>query len=244
MPIDSAPPPDGARAARGSIEIAYRGRVTESLPAAAFETEPGGGALSPRKRLGIGAVITLVLLAFAVTIAIGMLRGATGAEVVTPDPVSTSAAVAPPAAGLYVHIAGAVREAGLYRLDAGDRVADAIARAGGFADDAARDGVNLARLVADGEQIVVPVIGALPADAAAGASSSGADGVVPAGGPLDLNTATRDQLDTLPRVGPAMADRIIAWRQANRRFTSVDDLLSVPGIGEKMLANIRDLVRV
>ncbi|MDQ1177993.1 helix-hairpin-helix domain-containing protein [Microbacterium sp. SORGH_AS_0421] len=199
---------------------------------------PSNGALQPRTRLGIGAVIVLVLLAFAVTICIGMLRGATGAEVIEPtaSPSSSSRAI-PAATGLYAHVAGAVREPGLYRLDAGDRVADAIARAGGFAEDAQRDGVNLARPVADGEQIVVPVVGA---ETAAPASGAGGD----SSGPLDLNTATRDQLDELPRVGPAMADRILAWREANGRFTSVDDLLSVPGIGEKMLAGLRDLVRV
>jgi competence protein ComEA len=187
--------------------------TTTPTPAAA------SGHLPPRTRLGVGAVIVLVLLAFAVTIGIG-----------------SSAPPLPAAAGLYVHVAGAVREAGLYRLDAGDRVADAIARAGGFADDAARDGVNLARPVADGEQIVVPVIGADPA----GDSQSSSSG----GGVIDLNTATREQLDTLPRVGPAMADRIIEWRETNGRFTSVDDLRSVPGIGDKMLAALRDLVRV
>ncbi len=199
---------------------------------------PLPSALPPRARLGIGAVIVLVLLAFAVTIGIGMLRGATGAEIVdeTASP-STSSAAMPAEAGLYVHVAGAVREPGLYRLDAGDRVADAIARAGGFTDDAQRDGVNLARPVADGEQIVVPVVGAETVAPAPGGGGS-------TGGALDLNTATREQLDELPRIGPAMADRILAWREANGRFTSVDDLLSVPGIGEKMLAGIRDLVRV
>lgn len=198
------------------------------------ETEPDE-RLRARTRLGIGGVIVLVLLAFAVTITIGMFRGATGAEVVAPVPSSSAASLLPAEAGLYVHVAGAVRKPGLYRLDAGDRVADAIARAGGFSDEAARDGVNLARPVADGEQIVVPVIGAETAAPTAGGSGGGA---------LDLNTATRDQLDTLPRVGPAIADRIIAWRAQNGRFTSVDDLLSVPGIGQKMLDGIRDLVRV
>ncbi|WP_285137254.1 ComEA family DNA-binding protein [Microbacterium sp. lyk4-40-TSB-66] len=194
------------------------------------------GKLAPRTRLGVGAVVVLVLLAFAVTIGIGMLRGATGTEVVEPVSTASASAGLPAGAGLYVHVAGAVREAGLYRLDAGDRVADAIARAGGFADDAARDGVNLARPVADGEQIVVPVVGAEATASASGGAA--ADGLV------DLNTATPEQLDTLPRVGPAMADRIIEWRETNGRFTSVDDLQSVPGIGEKMLAALRDLVRV
>lgn len=192
--------------------------------------------LAPRARLGVGAVIVLVLLAFAVTIGIGMLRGATGTEVVEPVATGSTSPPLPAEAGLYVHVAGAVREAGLYRLDAGDRVADAIARAGGFADDAARDGVNLARPVADGEQIVVPVVGVEATTSASGGSA--ADGLI------DLNTATAEQLDTLPRVGPAMADRIIEWRETNGRFTSVDDLQSVPGIGDKMLAALRDLVRV
>jgi competence protein ComEA len=188
----------------------------------------------------VGAVIVLVLLAFAVTVGIGIFRGATGAETVTASPTSSERAEALPSAGVYVHVAGAVRAAGLYRLDVGDRVADAIARAGGFADDAARDGVNLARAVTDGEQIVVPVLGALPA---AGTGAGSAAGGV-AAGPLDLNTATREQLDALPRIGPALADRILAWREQNGRFTSVDDLGSVPGIGDKMLAGLRDLVRV
>jgi competence protein ComEA len=192
--------------------------------------------LAPRTRLGVGAVVVLVLLAFAVTIGIGMLRGATGTQVVEPVSTASSTPQVPAEAGLYVHIAGAVREAGLYRLAAGDRVADAVARAGGFADDAARDGVNLARPVADGEQIVVPVRGAEAEAPTSGGSA--ADGLI------DLNSATPEQLDTLPRVGPAMADRIIEWRETNGRFTSVDDLQSVPGIGEKMLAALRDLVRV
>ncbi|WP_366936088.1 helix-hairpin-helix domain-containing protein [uncultured Microbacterium sp.] len=240
------PSPSSHRVARtgtGAREVP--GRQSDLL-SQAVGSDPGEhaaadsppGALPPHARLGIGAVIVLVVLAFAVTIGIGMLRGATGAEIVgeTASPSASSGAL-PAEAGLYVHVAGAVREPGLYRLDAGDRVADAIARAGGFADDAQRDGVNLARPVADGEQIVVPVVGAETAAPASGGGGS-------AGGPLDLNAATREQLDGLPRIGPAMADRILEWREANGRFTSVDDLLSVPGIGEKMLAGIRDLVRV
>lgn len=181
-------------------------------------------------------MIVLVLLAFAVTVGIGIFRGATGAETVTSSSTPAPTESGPPSAGVYVHVAGAVRAAGLYRLEVGDRVADAVARAGGFADDAARDGVNLARAVTDGEQIVVPVVGAEPAAAAASGAA--------ASGPLDLNSATREQLDALPRIGPALADRILAWRDENGRFTSVDDLGSVPGIGDKMLAALRDLVRV
>jgi competence protein ComEA len=201
-------------------------------------SEPAGEALGARRRLGIGAVIVLVLLAFAVTIGIGMVRGASGAQVVSTASSPSVTVAGPPETGLYAHVAGAVRSPGLYRLEAGDRVADAIALAGGFAENAERAGVNLARAVADGEQIVVPVVGATP-DEATGTTPGTA-----AGGLIDLNTATREQLDTLPRVGPAIADRIIAWRKENGRFTSVDDLGSVPGIGEKMLDGLRDLVRV
>ncbi|WZH36353.1 MAG: ComEA family DNA-binding protein [Microbacterium enclense] len=203
------------------------------------DPEPAPVALPARRRLGVGAVIVLVLVAFAVTVGIGMLRGTTGTQVVSAGPSQSATALVPAEAGLYVHVAGAVRAAGLYRLEAGDRVADAIALAGGFADDAERAGVNLARAVADGEQIVVPVMGSSP-DPATG----GATGTTAAGDLIDLNTATREQLDTLPRVGPAIADRIIAWRKENGRFTSVDDLGSVPGIGDKMLEGLRDLVRV
>lgn len=200
--------------------------------------DPARDALGARRRLGIGAVIVLVLLAFAVTIGIGMVRGASGTQVVSTASSPGVTMAGPPEAGLFVHVAGAVRAPGLYRLAAGDRVADAIARAGGFTEDADRAGVNLARPVADGEQIVVSVVGAALDGSAVTAPGTAAGGLV------DLNSATREQLDTLPRVGPAIADRIIAWRKENGRFTSVDDLGSVPGIGEKMLDGLRDLVRV
>jgi competence protein ComEA len=115
-------------------------------------------------------------------------------------------------------------------------VVDAIAAAGGFADDADRDAVNLARTLDDGEQLPVPRAG--EAVAAPGAAGTAADGR------SDLNTADAAQLEELPRIGPALAERIIAWRDDNGRFTSVDDLLAVPGIGDKMLSSLRDLVTV
>jgi len=190
-----------------------------------------------RRRLGVGAAIVLVLVAAAVSVMIGMVRAAgapdAAGEVVS-EQIDTTASAELPA--LYVHVSGAVRSPGLYRLDDGARVVDAIAAAGGLASDADEEAVNLARRVTDGEQLRVPVVGEEPPASAAGGVASD--------GRVNLNTADVAALDTLPRVGPAIAERIIQWREANGAFTSVDDLLSVPGIGEKMLASLRDLVTV
>ena len=198
------------------------------------------------RRLGVGAVVVLVLAALAVTVGIGVVRGAAGggSTVVTPTPSAEATGAHSPGAviedgTLYVHVAGAVTAPGLYVLPVRARLVDAIAAAGGFAPDADRASVNLARTVDDGEQVVVPVVGAAPAEPTA--PSAGASGA--AGGVIDLNAADTAALDTLPRIGPALAERIVAWREENGRFTSVDDLLSVPGIGEKIVDGLRDLVR-
>jgi len=133
-----------------------------------------------------------------------------------------------------VHVSGAVNAPGLYILDTDARVLDAIAAAEGFRDDADDDAVNLARPLSDGEQLVVPVVGAVPTQPQA----------VPGDGRVNLNTADEAALDTLPRIGPALAARIIEWREANGRFTTVEDLLAVPGFGDKMLESLRALVTV
>src|SRR5262249_48705515 len=119
---------------------------------------------------------------------------------------------------LVVDVAGAVRHAGLYRLPQGSRVADAIAHAGGATTKAHIDRVNLAAPIADGEQIVVPARGSA---AAAGAGESA--GPSPTA-PIDLNSATAEQLDALPGIGPVTAGKIVSYRQEHGPFTSVDDL--------------------
>ncbi|MFT4220258.1 MAG: helix-hairpin-helix domain-containing protein [Microbacterium sp.] len=198
----------------------------------------------PRRRIGVGAAVVVVVLAVAVTVAVAVVRGVT-----TPTetvPVAVGGEGDEPGAGVdaadpatvYVHVSGAVRAPGLYRLRDGSRVVDAIAAAGGFtkrADDAA---VNLARVVADGEQLVVPKRGEASTPVAGASPPAAGDGLV------NLNTATEAELDTLPRIGPAMAQRILQWREANGRFTSVEDLLAVPGIGEKTVESLRPLVTV
>jgi competence protein ComEA len=178
----------------------------------------------------------VVLLALTVTVGIGILRGASApVESVTIDDGDMTDAAQP--ASVFVHVSGAVAAPGLYVLGADARVVDAVAAAGGFAPGADEAAVNLARPVSDGEQLHVPATGEAPAAGAASADLTG-------DGRVDLNTAQAAELDTLPRIGPAMAQRIIEWRDANGRFTSVEDLLAVPGIGDKMLETLRDLVTV
>ncbi|WP_374010646.1 ComEA family DNA-binding protein [Leifsonia sp. LS-T14] len=154
----------------------------------------------------------------------------------------------PPGGQLLVHVAGAVRKAGLVSLVAGARVVDAVAAAGGLADDADPGGVNLARPVADGEQLVVPRVGEAPAagTATAGGAAGGGAGANGGGaGPLvNLNTATAAELETLPRIGPALAQRIVDWRSANGRFVQATDLLKVTGIGQKLFDGLKDRVVV
>ncbi len=195
-------------------------------------------AAPPRSRLriAVGAAIVLVLVGLGATVVATMLspRGGTAAVALGGDPLTVDAA---PGGALVVHVLGAVATPGVYQLRTGSRILDAIAAAGGFRDDAARDGVNLATTLADGEQIVVPVLGAAPA-AGPGPPGVGADGKV------DLNTADETALETLPRVGPAMAQRIIAFREANHGFRSIQDLLGVTGIGDKTFAAIEPLVTV
>lgn len=142
---------------------------------------------------------------------------------------------------LVVHVAGQVATPGIVELPAGARVADAVAAAGGALPEAELGAVNLARLVADGEQVYVPAPGevtpAAPAPGA-GAAAGGGPGVV------NLNTAGLDELDTLPGVGPAIAQRILDRRETHGPFTSVDELDAVSGIGPVTLEKLRDLVTV
>ncbi|MBF6068268.1 helix-hairpin-helix domain-containing protein [Nocardia farcinica] len=163
----------------------------------------------------------------------------------------------PPATGeLVVSVVGLVHRGGLVRLPAGARVADAIAAAGGPRDGADLTGLNLAQRVQDGDQILVgaaaptgdgPRLGSatISAGGAGGAAGTTTGAPVPGtAGKIDLNTATEAQLDALPGVGPVTARAILAWRTANGRFTAVDQLAEVDGIGPARLARLRELVTV
>ena len=149
-------------------------------------------------------------------------------------------ASAPPGASsrplLVVDVEGAVRRPGLVRVRSGARVADAVSLAGGFRR-ADRSAVNLAAPVADGQQVLVPRAGAPPPAGAAAGAGPGA-----AGGPVSLSSATAEQLDTLPGIGPVTAQKIIAFREQHGPFHSVDDLDAIPGIGPARLAELQGLV--
>ena len=150
-----------------------------------------------------------------------------------------------------VHVAGAVAHPGLVRVPSGARIADAIAAAGGGLPDADLDRLNLAAKVADGQRVPVAKIGTPGANAPVDASATGTDppaagstGATSAGGPVDLNTATETQLETLPGIGPSFAAAIIRERERRGGFTSVDQLRDVHGIGEKRFAELKPLVSV
>jgi len=157
-----------------------------------------------------------------------------------------------PAQTSVVHVAGAVRRPGVYRLPAGARVQEAVRRAGGARRGANVNGINLAAKVVDGQQVVVPSRTPSGSDGPAAAAGAPAEGSGPAGAaaagavpgpPISLNNATAEQLDTLDGVGPATAQKIIAWRTQHGGFRSVADLGQVPGIGPKKLAALRDRVQ-
>ena len=156
----------------------------------------------------------------------------------SPTPTPTPSAV--PTARVVIDVEGRVRRPGVVRLSAGSRVFDALRAAGGVRPGTSTRRLNLARVLVDGEQLWVGPNP--PVQAGAPAASSGGSGT--AAGPVNLNTATLDQLDTLPGIGPVLAQRIIDWRVANGGFASVDQLRDVSGIGDATFADLQSLVTV
>ncbi|WP_432506731.1 helix-hairpin-helix domain-containing protein [Kineococcus arenarius] len=228
----------GPRAATGAVLAGVL--LALGLGAFALIGWPGGAAPAG----GAGASASQVVPERTADGSAGSAVPATpGAAEVSP----AASLVATPTGSVVVHVVGRVLAPGLVTLPAGSRVADALTAAGGAAPEADLAALNLARTLADGEQVLVPAPGEAPApapapSAAAGGAAAGAAGA--AAGPLDLNTAGAEQLDALPGVGEVLAARIVAWRQANGRFTSVEELGEVQGIGPKLLDGVRDLVRV
>lgn len=177
-----------------------------------------------------GAAVLLVVLLLAGRFLLGAGAATSSEAEVALDTEAIRAAPTPP---VVVHVVGAVQQPGLYRLARGKRVADAVARAGGATAKAELALINLAALVSDGQQIVVP------ARAPPGAAHAAGDAP---GGPVHLNSATIEQLDALPGVGPVTAQKIVDYREKHGAFGSVRELDAIPGIGPARLEQLTELV--
>lgn len=201
--------------------------------------EPGSRRKPRSARVGLRPVhvrlVAVMAAAAAVLVAWWLLAGRPQEVPVPASAIAGRANAAPSAASeVIVDVAGAVRHPGIVTLPAGSRVHEAIEAAGGVEGDVDTSGLNLARVLTDGEQVLVAAPGvAGPATTADPASAS-----------VNLNTADLVALDTLPGVGPVTAEAIVTWREENGPFRSVDDLLDVKGIGEATLAELRDRVSV
>jgi competence protein ComEA len=189
----------------------------------------------PRHELAAYAVLAVLIGVLGVRY---LHRVGPAAQAPVPAPAAShTVSVAAGGTSAVVDVAGAVRRPGVYTLVAGARVLDAVRRAGGARHGAQLAAINLAARVVDGQQIVVP---GRVAAAAAGAPAP--DGSAPST-PISLGSATLEQLDTLDGVGPATAQKIVAYRTQHGGFRSIDDLANVPGIGPKKLAAIRPHVQ-
>ena len=204
-----------------------------------------------RPQLALCAVAVLV----AVVLGVRHLRAGGdvgGAAPAGPVPISVSGPDDGAGGGerVIVHVAGAVRRPGVYRIEAGARVDEAVRRAGGATRRADLGGLNLAAKVEDGRQVLVPRraaagAGAGPPGQAAGTTAGAVAGTgAAAAAPVNLNTATLAQLDTLSGVGPATAQKILDYREQHDGFGTVEELGEVPGIGDVRLATLRELVTV
>jgi competence protein ComEA len=202
-----------------------------------------------------GTALVWVLAAALAVLALVRLTGGGGGDAAgSPVRIDRSPEASAPAAdgggagaraagaGIYVHVAGAVRRPGLVRVPAGSRVALALERAGGPARRAELAGVNLAARLEDGQQVVVPVRGAVAV--AAGATGNGPPAAGSAGAvKTSLATATVDQLDEIDGIGPTLAERIVEYRTEHGGFRSIGELREVEGIGEKRFETLREALQ-
>lgn len=206
-----------------------------------------------RKQLLVYVALGIVVVAVGARFLLSSGSDAAGRQsdgvVLAASPEAASQSPSPSSeapAEVVVHVSGAVAGPGVYRLAPDARVCDAVELAGGATAEAELSAVNLAARLVDGQQVFIPEKGA----AAAGGGSSAGGGTAPGdsgsggSGPVNLNTATLEQLDALSGVGPATAQKIIDFRETNGGFTSVEQLMDVPGIGDAKFAALKDLVTI
>lgn len=184
--------------------------------------------------IAVGAALVTAVLASGGWLS-GQVLDESGVDPVEADVAGIATVTASPAE-VVVHVVGAVRQPGVYKLGAGSRVADAIASAGGVLGNAAPEAVNLARVLTDGEQVRVPTTDE------ASSTVNTADALTGAARKIDINSASAQELETLPGIGPATAKRIIEDRARKGPFTAPEDLMRVPGIGPKKYDAIKDLI--
>jgi competence protein ComEA len=190
--------------------------------------------------LGRSHAVLVALAALVVLALVGRRLADAGTATTAAPPPSRLAQLKPAAPiRLVVHVAGAVRRPGVYRFRDGERVADAVARAGGSTRNADLSALNLAAPLSDGVQVLVPAAATVEAS---GAPSGAEAGGSPVGGKVHLSAASADELDELPGVGPVTAQKIVDWRMQHGPFRTLEDLDAIPGIGPARIEQLRDLV--
>lgn len=217
------------------VSQGFKGSLLEHLPIG-----------RPDGKMVIGCVVIACLLLGIIVFTVGA-EGAEGileidatqqaqeGEDLEPGEVPAEEAIT-----ICVHVAGCVQAPGLYYLEEGARIGDAVEAAGGFTEEANLDAVNLARKISDGEQILIEPI-ATPFSDVEGTAESSSSGITPEG-KVNLNRATAEELQTLSGIGASKAAKIIAHRQAHGPFSSIEELTEVSGIGEKTLESLRDAI--
>ena len=213
---------------------------------------------SPKKRpvkpaviVGIVSVVVIVAVVAAMALlgalsprpSFEVVKGAASESAETTQQGESSAA-ADETRTIVVHVGGSVRNPGVYELPESSRVNDAVVAAGGLADDAQTDSVNLARNLTDGEQVLIPSKAEAEAAGQQTAPSQAPATAQPGSGKVNINTATAEALDALPGIGASTAAKIVADREANGPFKTTDDLKRVTGIGDKKYAQLADLITV
>lgn len=228
--------------ALASAVAAYTAAYGHPLQAESMTERPGLRRWATPGRTAVAAVAALLLLG-GVVVARSLQQAPSAvvslddSQLASGDATAVSDTAAPTTPSVVVHVVGQVQQPGLVALPDGSRVADAIDAAGGAGPEADLSAVNLARVLVDGEQVVVPRPGEAIAPVGGAGAGSGS-------GVLNLNLADVAALDALPGIGPVLAQRIVDWRTEHDRFSSVEELTEVSGIGPALLEGLRDLVTV